>query len=88
MYFIEFTKDAKKDLKKLSFTPYYSKLKRLIVELEEHPEEGTGNPEQLKYEKIPTWSRRISEKHRLVYQIQDEIVTVLIISAYGHYNDK
>jgi len=28
------------------------------------------------------------EKHRLVYRIIDEEVVVLLISAYGHYDDK
>ena len=89
MYFIEFNKKAQKDLKKLSSFPlYYNKLEKLIEELKIHPETGTGKPEQLKYNDVPTWSRRISEKHRLVYEIQGEVVTVLVISAYGHYNDK
>jgi mRNA-degrading endonuclease RelE of RelBE toxin-antitoxin system len=34
------------------------------------------------------YSRRINRKHRLVYAIKDEIVTVLILNAYAHYGDK
>jgi toxin YoeB len=34
------------------------------------------------------WSRRISQKHRLVYRIFDTEVLVLVLSAYGHYDDK
>ena len=60
----------------------------LLDELEKHPETGTGKPEQLKYFDVPTWSRRISDKHRLVYQIKEKIVTILVLSAWGHYNDK
>jgi toxin YoeB len=62
----------------------YRKVLELLVELELHPTTGTGKPEQLKHYKIPTWSRRISDRHRLVYQIHENIVTVLVIAAYGH----
>ena len=34
------------------------------------------------------WSRRITQKHRLVYEIHDTEVLVLVLAAYGHYGDK
>ncbi len=34
------------------------------------------------------YSRRISHKHRLVYQILEEKVIVLVLAAQGHYGDK
>ena len=34
------------------------------------------------------WSRSITKKHRLVYQINEYEVIVLVLSAYGHYDDK
>jgi len=34
------------------------------------------------------WSRRLSKKHHLVYRIYETEVVVLVISAYGHYDDK
>ena len=64
------------------------KIHSILQELKEHPEEGIGHPEQLKHYIIPTWSRRISEKHRLVYEIHEDIRTVFILATYGHYNDK
>jgi len=54
----------------------------------EHPRTGTGKPEMKKYNLAALYSRRISQKHRLVYQIRDETVTVIVITAAGHYNDK
>ena len=56
------------------------KIDRLLSELEEHPETGTGKPGK--------WSRRITERHRLVYEIFDEYVEVVVLSACGHYDDK
>lgn len=64
------------------------KIERLLEELEVHPFEGTGNPEALKYGKSGKWSRRIDQKHRLIYQVFEEEVFVEVISAFGHYDDK
>ncbi|QIY83147.1 type II toxin-antitoxin system YoeB family toxin [Chryseobacterium sp. NEB161] len=49
---------------------------------------GTGKPERLRYRDGNVWSRRIDSKNRLVYSIVENIVTVEIISAKGHYDDK
>ena len=43
-----------------------------------------GKPEPLKYR--PGYSRRIDEKNRLVYDI-DELQNIKIISCRGHYDD-
>ncbi|MCQ2196499.1 MAG: Txe/YoeB family addiction module toxin [Bacteroidaceae bacterium] len=51
----------------------------------EHPRTGTGQCEQLRHYKEETWSRRITREHRLVYQINDDVVEVLVISTFGHY---
>ena len=66
----------------------YQKALRLIAELYEHPRTGTGHPEQLSGDRNGQWSRRITKKHRLVYKIQDDHVIVLVLSTYGHYDDK
>ncbi len=66
----------------------YAKAKRLIEELKEHPMTGTGKPEQLKGDRSGQWSRRISDRHRMVYTINETEVIVLILTAYGHYGDK
>ncbi len=49
---------------------------------------GTGQVEQLKGDRQDQWSRRIDKKNRLIYTIDDEVVTVEVISAKGHYDDK
>lgn len=50
--------------------------------------EGTGKPEPLSGDRSGQWSRRITQKHRLIYEIEENIVTVDVLSAYGHYDDK
>ena len=47
--------------------------------------EGVGKPEQLKYNYIGFWLRRITEKHRFVYQVRDDFIS--IIECKNHYQD-
>lgn len=89
-YNVIVTEDAQQDLKKLLYSeqPLYKKALKLIAELYEHPRTGTGKPEPLSGDRSGQWSRRISKKHRLVYEIHDTEVVVLVLTAYGHYDDK
>lgn len=90
MYKIEFSKQAVRDIARLrkSEPSAFRKLGQLLMEIRQDPYTGTGHPEQLKGMSIPTWSRRISAKHRLVYNVVEDVVIVHVLSAYGHYNDK
>ena len=66
----------------------FAKAQKFIEELREHPKTGTGHPEPLKGKPEGRWSRQITKKHRLVYRIFETEVVVLILTAYGHYEDK
>ena len=89
-YVVEIKETAQADLKRLllSEPKAYQKALVLIAELYEHPKTGTGKPELLRGERAGQWSRRITKKHRLVYEIYEKQVVVLVLTAYGHYNDK
>ena len=90
-YFIEITDQAKKQLafiQKSGDKASTKKLQKIFVELSIHPELGIGKSEKLKFEFSGYWSRQINKKDRLVYRINEEIITVFIISAKGHYDDK
>ncbi len=89
-YVVEVRASAQQDLKKLLWDEpkTYQKALALIEELYDHPQTGTGKPEQLRGNFHGLWSRRISKKHRLVYQILETEVIVLVLTAYGHYEDK
>jgi toxin YoeB len=63
------------------------RLNQILFELEMHPKEGIGNPEMLKHDLTGLWSRRINKKDRLIYEVQDEIVIVYVVSAMGHDED-
>lgn len=90
-YSIELTFDAEQDIEKFKKSgdkKVLIKIDKLLNELREHPTVGTGKPEQLKHYDVPTWSRRINEKHRLIYRIEENKIIVLVLSFWGHYNDK
>lgn len=89
MYVIEFTAQAQKDVIALQkHNPkLIKKLAKLLEELREHPRTGTGQVEQLRYFEKETWSRRLNKEHRLVYEIHENEILVLIVSAYGHYSE-
>lgn len=78
-YLIRFTDDATNDIKRLKRgePKAYRKVVKLLEELKLHPYSGTGHVERLKHYREETWSRRISDKHRLVYRVYDEVVLVL-----------
>ena len=88
---IKIEKLAENDLKKhlkVGNKATISKINKILIELSIHPYTGTGQPEQLKYELQGYWSRRINQKDRMIYKVQENIVTVFVISAMGHYSDK
>lgn len=90
-YTLEFSNTALNDLKKHKKSgdkPTLKKIQKILNELLEHPKKGTGKPEELKHNFQGFYARRINKKHRIIYSIKEEIVTVYILSAYGHYGDK
>ena len=68
------------------------KLIKLIEDTLRDPFTGLGKPEPLKrgqqskeYGVLPKgrWSRRITDEHRLVYEVHD--TSIRILSCKGHY---
>ncbi|MBK8623977.1 MAG: Txe/YoeB family addiction module toxin [Saprospiraceae bacterium] len=87
-YFIEIKETAQKEMKQIQKSGDKATIKKLeliLVELENHPTTGTGKPEQLKHELSGYWSRRLNKKDRLIYQILEKEVIVVIVSALDHY---
>ena len=58
------------------------KLIDLLNDIERHPFTGIGKPEPLKG-RPGEWSRRIDGYHRLVYEIEGDMIK--IIECGGHY---
>lgn len=53
------------------------KINQLLKDCQRSPFSGIGKPEQLRHELTGTWSRRITDEHRLVYLVTDHDIRVL-----------
>lgn len=88
---VEVTKVANQDIEKHKKSGNKNSIKnitKILIDLTENPYEGFGSPEPLKYEYSGYWSRRINQKDRMIYRVDNDIVTVFVVSAMGHYSDK
>lgn len=83
---IEFTDKAKLHLsewKKSGNRAVMKKIEALLINISETPFKGIGKPEELKYNWAGFWSRRITDEHRLIYNVTEGMITVY--SVKGHY---
>jgi toxin YoeB len=81
---ISFTRDGWEDY--TSWTNERTILKRINRMVEQavgDPATGIGKPERLSHNLSGCWSRRITDEHRLVYQLRDE--ELIILQARYHY---
>ena len=84
---IGYTDEALKDIsywKKSGDKIIQNKIQKLIIAIQENPTEGIGKPEQLKHNLSGSWSRRINQEHRIVYEIKENNI-IEIQSLRGHY---
>jgi len=84
---IEFSDRAIQDRdywKKSGNITVQKKISRLLESIKESPFEGIGKPEPLKHELSGKWSRRITQRDRMVYEVADK--TIRIYSLRGHYH--
>jgi toxin YoeB len=64
----------------------FNKINTLINDCRRDPFKGLGKPELLRHDRKGYWSRRVTDKHRLVYGVTTEYI--LIARCTGHYDDK
>lgn len=55
----------------------------IIEDMMRNPFQGIGKPEPLRYLAPGTWSRRLTQEHRIVYLVRDERIDFL--QARYHY---
>jgi len=80
-----FTKQARKDAKKIAQSGLKLQANRLLEILKEDPYRTPPPYEKLVGDLSGACSRRINIQHRLVYQVLDDIKTVKIIRMWTHY---
>ena len=57
----------------------------LIEAVRREPFAGIGKPEPLRHQLAGCWSRRINERHRLVYRVDG--ASLIILSCLYHYGE-
>jgi toxin YoeB len=84
-WIVVFSKQARKDAKKLAASGLKSKAEAIIEILRENPYQKPPSYEKLVGDLEGAYSRRINIQHRMVYQILDDEKTVKVIRMWTHY---
>ena len=66
----------------------HKKLVKVLQDIALHPRTGIGHPPPLVGGNDITYSRHITANDRIIYNIYDDMVMVLVITVEGHYDDK
>jgi Txe/YoeB family toxin of toxin-antitoxin system len=82
---LQYSKQAKKDLKRLLRSPYGKKFKQLLKIIQNNPYDDHPPLESLIG--FLHYSRRINIQHRLVYGVDDEKQLITILSCWTHYHE-
>jgi len=80
-----FTKQARKDAKKLAATGLKPEAQELLAVLEIDPFQSPPPLEKLVGDLSGAYSRRINIQHRLVYQVLAEEHAVKVLRMWTHY---
>lgn len=84
-YKMVYTKQSKKDAKKLVFCGLKNKAQLLLDIIAENPYQNPPPYEKLIGDLIGAYSRRINIQHRLVYEVIETEKTIKIIRMYSYY---
>ncbi|MEO1391145.1 MAG: Txe/YoeB family addiction module toxin [Cyanobacteria bacterium J06634_6] len=82
---IVYSKQAKKDAKKLTASNLNKKAQKLIEIISVNPFQTPPSYEKLSGELSGAYSRRINIQHRLVYEVFEVEHTVRIVRMWTHY---
>ena len=85
MWKLYFTRQAKKDAKKLAAAGFKRKAEELIAVIQNNPYQSPPFFEKLVGDLAGAYSRRINIQHRLVYQVLEEEKAVKVIRLWTHY---
>ena len=87
-YRIVYTKGALKDIPKLKECGLDIKAAALIEVLKSNPFQTPPSYEKLVGNLAGVYSRRINIKHRLIYQVYEDVKTVKVLSMWSHYENQ
>ncbi len=82
---VVFTNQAQRDAKKIARSGLRRRVEHLLRFLGEDPYKTPPPFEKLVGDLAGACSRRINIRHRLIYQVLDDIRTVKVIRMWTHY---
>ena len=85
MYVLLYSKQAKKDARKLKASGLKQKAEEILVLLRRNPFENPPRFEKLVGDLQGAYSRRINIQHRIVYQVREKDRIVRILRMWTHY---
>ena len=85
MYRLVFTKQARRDARKVAAAGLRTNVERLLQILREDPFRSPPPFEKLVGDLTGAFSRRINIQHRLVYQVLDRERIVKVLRMWTHY---
>lgn len=84
-YRVVYTKQAKKDAKKLAASGLKPNAIKLLDIIQQHPYQNPPPFEYLIGDLKGAISRRINIQHRLVYQVIESARTIKVLRLWSHY---
>lgn len=87
MYELYYTREAKKDYKKISEPKLKHKVLYLLEILKLDPFQNTPAFKKLRGDYTGLYSRRINLQHRLFYEVDTQAKRVKVIRMWTHYGD-
>ena len=85
MWELYFTRQAKKDARKLAAAGLRERAEILLAIIQDNPYQTPPPYEKLVGDLTGAFSRRINIQHRLVYQVLDDKKVVKILRLWTHY---
>ena len=85
MWGLYFTRQARRDAKKLAAAGLKDRAQELLAIIRADPHRNPPPYEELVGDLAGAYSRRINIQHRLVYQVLDERKAVKVLRLWTHY---
>ena len=85
MWKLYFTRQAKKDAKKLAAAGFKRRAEELIAVIQNDPYQSPPLFEKLVGDLAGAHSRRINIQHRMVYQVLEKEKAVKVLRLWTHY---
>jgi Txe/YoeB family toxin of toxin-antitoxin system len=82
---VHYTKRAAKDAARIKASHLYSKAKYLLEVIRKNPFQTPPEYEKLRGNLSGAYARRINAQHRLVYEVDETVHAVKIVSMWSHY---